>query len=102
MVFYLSDALVEDVFANMSIHSTEDIVQQHNVGVRVDRPRQANPLLLPSRQVHPLLADLRLVSRVQDFEILRGSFRHKQISTLYTWYVILRHIRYFDIRVFDV
>lgn len=69
-VLHLSDTLVEDVFAHMGVHSAEDVVQQHDVGVRVHRPRQANPLLLPPRQVDPLLAYLRLVPGIQDLEIL--------------------------------
>ena len=47
-VRYLSDALVEYVLAHMGVDSAEDVVQQHDVGVRVHRPRKANPLLLPS------------------------------------------------------
>lgn len=76
-VLYLSDALVEDVLAHMGVHSAEDVVQQHDVGVRVHRPRQANPLLLPPRQVDPLLTYLRLVPRIQDLEILKVSITRR-------------------------
>lgn len=76
-VLHLSDTLVEYMLAHMGVHSAEDVVQQHDVGVRVHRPRQANPLLLAPRQVDPLLAYLRLVPRIQDLEILNVSITRK-------------------------
>ena len=45
---HLSDTPVEDVLAHVGVDSAEDVVQQHDVGVRVHRPRQADPLLLTS------------------------------------------------------
>lgn len=66
-----SDALVEDVLAHMGVHSAEHVIQENDVGIRVDRSRQADPLLLSPRKVDALFPDLRLVSAVQDLKVLR-------------------------------
>lgn len=44
----------EQISGNVSIHSTERIVQQVEVGIVVDGSCQTHSLLLPTAQIHPL------------------------------------------------
>ena len=55
---------------DVSINGRKWIIQEVDVPVAVDRPGQAHPLLLASRQVDPLLTDLSLVASYLDFKIL--------------------------------
>lgn len=48
------DDLFKDVLPNMSIDRRQGIVQQVDVGVAVDGPGQADPLLLAPRKIHAL------------------------------------------------
>ena len=54
----------------MSINGTERVVQQVDVCTSIDRTRERNTSLLPSRQRDALLADLGLVSLRQQLQVL--------------------------------
>lgn len=49
-----SDAVIEDVLPDMSIHGGEHVVQQVHIGLCVHGARKAHSLLLPARQIDPL------------------------------------------------
>lgn len=51
-------ALLKNVFAHVSVHGRQGVVQEEDVPVGVDGSGQADPLLLPPRQVQPSLSDL--------------------------------------------
>ena len=53
-----TDALGEYVLSDVGVHSTQGVVQEVDVAIRVQRPRQADSLLLASAQVCSTLADL--------------------------------------------
>ena len=54
---------------DVSINGRKWIIQEVDVPVAVDRPGQAHPLLLASRQVDPLLPDLSHVWLGQDGQV---------------------------------
>mmetsp|Transcript_4064 Transcript_4064/g.8813 ORF Transcript_4064/g.8813 Transcript_4064/m.8813 type:complete len:286 (-) Transcript_4064:1234-2091(-) len=68
------DAVVEDVQRSMLVHSTERVVQQHDVSGVVGGPRQANTLPLTTRQVDATQPTLALVTQGQDLQVkLKGA-----------------------------
>lgn len=69
---HLSDALVEDVLADVGVHRAQNVVQEHDVRVRIDRAGEADPLLLTPRQVVALLPNLRLVAVLKDLKVLKN------------------------------
>ncbi len=54
--------LFKDVLSNMGIDSWQWVIQKVHVGIVIDSPGQADPLLLTSRQVDPLFTNLSLIS----------------------------------------
>ena len=64
-----SDDLLEQVLAHVGIHSRERVVEEVDIPVVVHRPRQADPLLLPAREVDSLLSDLGAVTVRKNLEI---------------------------------
>ena len=51
--------LVEDVFAHVGVHGAQRVVEEEDVVVAVDRPRQTDPLLLTPAQVDALDTEQR-------------------------------------------
>lgn len=51
-----ADALVHETSADVRVHGGEGVVQQINVSVFVDRPRQIDPGTLAAAEIHPPLA----------------------------------------------
>ena len=49
-----ADHFLENVFSHVGVHGAERVVQQENVGVKVDGARQADALLLAAAQVDAL------------------------------------------------
>lgn len=54
----LVNALLKDVLPHLGVHGRQGIVQQVKLVVRVDSWGQADPLLLPPREVEAPLPDL--------------------------------------------
>ena len=57
-----ADASFKEVVPNVSIHCAQGVVEEVNVGVRVQRPRERHSVPLPAGQVDPLLPNLRHVA----------------------------------------
>jgi hypothetical protein len=58
--------VVKNVLAHMRVHSGQRVVQQVDVRVSVDCPRQGDSLFLAARQVNTLVADLCVVTVGKD------------------------------------
>lgn len=66
----LQDGLLHQELAHVHVHCAQDVVQQVDVLVRVERPGQTDPRLLASRQVHSFLSDLGVDAFVQYLQII--------------------------------
>jgi len=66
---FRSQHIVKDVFANVTVDSTERIVQEIHVGIVVHSPSQTNSLLLTSGQVDSLFTNLGLVASGQHLNV---------------------------------
>uniref|UniRef100_J3KZS0 Uncharacterized protein n=1 Tax=Oryza brachyantha TaxID=4533 RepID=J3KZS0_ORYBR len=65
-----ADALPEDVGAGVRVDGAEDVVEQVDVAVLVDRARELDALLLAAAEVDAALADLRLVAELHHLQVL--------------------------------
>ena len=62
------NAVVQQMRANVRIHSRERIVQKDHLGALVDSAGEVDPQLLPPRKIHTALANLcRAISHVHSF-----------------------------------
>mmetsp|Transcript_12736 Transcript_12736/g.31199 ORF Transcript_12736/g.31199 Transcript_12736/m.31199 type:complete len:296 (-) Transcript_12736:235-1122(-) len=68
----------------MRVHRGKRVVQQVDVRIRVRGARQRHAVLLAARQVHALLADLRLVARGQQVQVRaqRARRQHARVVLL--------------------
>jgi hypothetical protein len=59
----------ENIFLKPGIHGGERVIQQVDVQVRVERPRQVHPLPLTAGQGHPSLTDQSQVTLTKDLDL---------------------------------
>ena len=64
-----SDHVLEYALADMCVDGTQRIVEHVDVGVGVERPGQADALLLSARQVDALVADFGAIAVRHDVEV---------------------------------
>ena len=64
-------SLVKDVSADGGVHSAQRVVQQKDVGVRVEGSGQADPRPLTPAQADPAVTDQRAVSVGHDLQVLK-------------------------------
>lgn len=70
------NALLEDMPPHVGVHGRQGVVQQVDLVVRVDGAGQADPLLLPPREVEAPLPDLRTGAMLL---LVTGSPRHPAV-----------------------
>ena len=74
---------------DVSINGRKWIIQEVDVPVAVDRPGQAHPLLLASRQVDSLLSDLSHVGLGQDGQVRPQGTSIQYLHDLKVWLFFL-------------
>ena len=59
------DTLSKDVLSHMSIYCTQGIVQEVDVTIGIERPRQADTLFLTAAQVDSSLSNLKFKKKIK-------------------------------------
>lgn len=64
------DYLVPDPYSNLFVQSAERVVNQHDVWLGIDSPREADALLLATREIDSSLSDFSEVSTWKHFKVI--------------------------------
>ena len=69
------ESACEDLLGHLAVHCRQRIVEQVNVGLRVECPRQPDPGLLAARERDALLAHQRVLAVLEQLEVAQQTAR---------------------------